>query len=81
MILEEEREQKNFISFVEDYCDLNPTYEQKGIRKLHHDFNTQKYNRQTSSHEDYFSMTFYDHINGLVSTSVYNCRRNKQDKI
>ena len=39
--LEEERDQEKLIYFVEDYCELTPTYEQKGTRKLYHDFNTQ----------------------------------------
>ena len=67
MKLEEERDQENFISYVEAYCELTPTCEQKGIRQLHHDFNKKKSNRQTNYDEDYFSMTLSEHSNGLAS--------------
>ena len=39
MILEEERYQENFISYVDNSYDLPPTDGKQGIRKLHHDFN------------------------------------------
>ena len=58
MKLEEERYQKNFISYVDTYYNVTLTYEQKGLRQLHHDFNKQKINHQTSYYEDYFIMTF-----------------------
>ena len=70
MKLVDKRFQDNFISYVDTYYDLNPTNEKKGIRQIHHNFNKQKSNRQKSSHEDYFSMTFSDHSNGLASTIV-----------
>ena len=53
MKVEEEIYQENFISCVGDYYELTPTYEHKGTRKLCHDFNEQKSNRQTNSHEDF----------------------------
>ena len=37
--LEEERDQENFVDCVEAYFRLTPSDEQKGIRKLHEDFN------------------------------------------
>ena len=40
----------NFISYVENYCDLTPTSENKGIRLLHHDFNKQASECQTNYH-------------------------------
>ena len=78
--LEEERDQENFISYVEAYYELTPRYEKKGIRQIHHDFNKNKSNHQTTSHEYYFSTTFSEHSNGLYSIIVFNCDRNKQDK-
>ena len=80
MKLEEERDQENFISYVEAYYEPTPTYEHKGIRQLHHDFNKQKSNRQITSHEDSFRTTFSEHSNGIDSTILCNCGRNKQDK-
>ena len=37
--LEEERDQENFVDFVEAYFQLTPSDEEKGIRELHEDFN------------------------------------------
>ena len=81
MKLEEEIGQENFIPYVESYYDLTPTYEQKGIRKIHHDLNKQNSNRKTSYHEDYFRMTFSQNSNGLSSAIMFNCVRNKQENI
>ena len=67
-------------SYFEAYYELTPTYEQKGISQLHHDFNKQKSNCQTSSHEYSFSTTFSENSNGLASTTVWNFGRNKQEK-
>ena len=50
MKLEEEKYQETFISYVEAYYKVDPTYEQKGIRQLHHDYNKQKSDHQTSFH-------------------------------
>ena len=44
--LEEERDQENFVEYVEAYFHLTPSDEQKEIRELHEDFNKQTYNRQ-----------------------------------
>ena len=60
------------ISYVEAYYKLTLTYDQKKIRQIHHDFNKQKYNRQTSYHGFYFSMTFSEHINGIASIITCN---------
>ena len=54
--------------------------EQKGVREIHEDFNTQTYNRQTTSHQDSLCMSISDHINGLASTIEFNCNNKKQDK-
>ena len=70
MKLEELRDQENFISYFEAYSELTPTYQQKRIRHIRHDVNKQKYNVQTTSHGDSFSVTFSDHSNGVVSTIV-----------
>ena len=51
------------------YYELTLKYEQKGIKKLHREFNKQKHNRQTSYIEYSFRMTFCDHSNGLASKS------------
>ena len=67
MKLEEERDQEKLISDVEAYYELTLMYGQKGISQLYHEFNKQKYNRQTSSHEYYFSTTFSENSNGLAS--------------
>ena len=39
MKLEGERDQANFISYVETYYNLTLTYENIGIKQIHHDFN------------------------------------------
>ena len=44
--VEEVKEQENFIAYVEDYFQLTPSDEQKGIREIHQDFKKQTYNRQ-----------------------------------
>ena len=67
--------------YVEAYYKLTSTYEQKGIRKLFHDFSKQKSNHQTSYHYDHLRMTFSEHINGLSFTITFNCGRKKQDKL
>ena len=54
--------------------------EKKGISQIHHDFNKQTSNRQTSSHADYFGMTFSDHSNGLAYNILWNGGGNKQEK-
>ena len=50
--LEEVRDVENFIDYVEDYFQLSPSYEQKGVRELHVEFNKQTYNHQKTSHQD-----------------------------
>ena len=75
--LEEERDQKNFVDYVEAYFQLTPPDEQKGVRELHEDFNTQTYNRQTTSHQDSFCMSISEHSNGLDSTIEFNCNKQK----
>ena len=42
--LEEERYVETFIEYVDDYFQLTPPYEQKGVRELYEDFNKQTYN-------------------------------------
>ena len=42
--LEEERDVENFIDYVEDYFQLTPSDEQKGLRDLHEDFKKKTYN-------------------------------------
>ena len=78
---EEERNQENFVSYVEDYYELNQKYKKNGISQIHHDFNKQKFNHQTSYREDSLKITLSKHINGLASTITCNYGRNKQDKI
>ena len=80
MKLEEEIIQGKIISYFEAYYDLTMKNKSKGIRKLHHDFNTQTYNRETSSQEDSFIMTFSEHSNALASTIVCNYSGNKNYK-
>ena len=36
--LEEDKQQENFVDYVEDYFQLTPSDEQKGIRELHEEF-------------------------------------------
>ena len=49
--LEEERDVEKFIDYVEDYFQLTPPDEQKGVREIHEDFNKKSYYRQsTASH-------------------------------
>ena len=78
--LEEEREVGNFTDYVEAYFKLTTSYEQKGVRELHHDFNKQTYNRQTTSHQDSFLMSISNHINDLAPTIDFKFNRKKQDK-
>ena len=80
MKLEEERDLEKFIDYVEDYFQLTPSYEQKGVMDLHEDFNKQIYNRQRTSHQDFFCMSISEHSNGLSSTIDFKCNREKQDK-
>ena len=54
--LEEQRDVENFIYYVEDYFQLMPTDEQKGVREICEDLNKQTYNRQTTSRQDSFCM-------------------------
>ena len=37
--LEKERDEEKFIDYVEDYFQLTPSDEHKGVRELHEDFN------------------------------------------
>ena len=60
-----------FIYYVEDYFQLTPSDEQKGVRELYQDFNKQTYNRQTTSHQDLFCMSIFDHRNGLASAIYF----------
>ena len=61
MKLEEERDTENFFDYVEDYFQLTPPDEQKGVRELYDDFKKQGYNRQTTSHQDSLCMSISDH--------------------
>ena len=78
--LEEERDQENFVGYVEACFQITPSDEQKGIRELHEDFNKQTYTHQTTSHQDLLCMYIYEHSNGLASTIDFKCNRKKQDK-
>ena len=78
--LEEERDVENFINYVEDYFQLTPRDEQKGVRELHEDFNKQTYNRQTTYHQDSICMSISKHSNGLASTIEFKCNKKKQEK-
>ena len=77
MKLEEERDVENVIDYVEAYFRLTPPDEQKGVRELHEDFNKQKYNCQTTSHQDSFCMSISEHSNGLASTIECKCDKKK----
>ena len=70
MKLEEGNYQEKFISRVKFYYELTKIYQQVVIRQLHHHFNTQQTNHQTTSYKDYFSTTFSVRSNGLDSTIV-----------
>ena len=76
--LEEEKDVKNFIKYVEDYFQLTPSDEQKVVMELHEDSKKQTYNRQKTSHQDSFCMSISKHINGLASTIDFNCNREKK---
>ena len=78
--LEEERDVENFIDYVEDYFQLTPSDEQKGVREIHQGVNKQTYNRQKTSHQDSFCMSIYKQSNGIASTIDLKCNRKKQDK-
>ena len=78
--LEEERDVENFNDCVEDYFQLIPPDNQKGVRGIYEDFNKQTYNRQTTSHQDSFRMSISEHSNGLASTIEFKCNKKKQDK-
>ena len=80
MKLEEGKYQEKCISYIETYYYLTPTNENKVIRQPCHNFNKQTSNRQRSYHEYYFSMNFYEYSNGLASTIVWNCSRDKHEK-
>ena len=77
--LEEGNDQEKFVDYVEDYCQLTPSYEQKGVRKLHQYFK-KKLLCQTTYHQDLFCMYISEHSNGLSSTIEFRCNRKKQDK-
>ena len=57
-----------------------PPDEQKGVRELYDDFNKQGYKRETTSHQDSFSMCVSEHRNGLASTIECKCDKKKKDK-
>ena len=76
--LEEERDVENFIDYVEDYFQLTPPDEQKGVRELHEDFNKETYNCQTISRQDLFYMSISEHINGLAFTIEFKCNKKKR---
>ena len=78
--LEEERDQKNFVDYVEAYFQLTPPDKQKGVRELYEDFKKKTYNRQTTSHQDSFCMSISEHSNGLASTIECRWDKKKQDK-
>ena len=73
--LDEEKEQENFVDYVQDYFQLTASDERKGIRELHKDFKKQKSHRQTTSHQDSFCMPISEHSNGLDSTVDFKCKR------
>ena len=58
--LEEERDLERFIDNVEDYFQLTPSDEQKGVRELYESFKKQTSHRQTTSHHDSFCMSISD---------------------
>ena len=66
-IIKEKRHGK-FIDYVEDYFQLTPSDEQKGIRELHQDYKKPKSHHQKLSHQDSFCMSISKHSNGLAST-------------
>ena len=71
--LEEERDVEKFIDCVEDYFQLTQPDKQKVVRELYDNFKKQGYNRQTTYHQDSFSMCISEHINGLASTIECKC--------
>ena len=77
--VEEVKEQENFIAYVEDYFQLTPSDEQKGIKELHQDFKKQTHNRQKTSHQ-YSFCEISEHSNGLPITIFFKCNRGKHDK-
>ena len=52
--LEQEKDQENFVDYVEACFQLTPSDEQKGIKEQHEDFNKQTHNRQKTSHHYLF---------------------------
>ena len=80
MIIEKEKDQENFIYYVEDKYQLSPIYQQKWIRQLNHDFKRKNPNAETKIHEAYFNMTFYDNSDVLESTTTCTYSSNKQVK-
>ena len=78
--LEENLYVENFIDYVEGYFQLKPPDEQKRVREIYDDFNKQGYNRQTTSHQDSFSMCISEHSNGLASAIECKCDKKKQGK-
>ena len=66
---------EKLIDYVEDYFQLIPSDEQKGIRELLEEFKKQTYNHQTNYHQDSFCMSISEHINGLASTIDFKCNR------
>ena len=70
-------DQEKFISVVEAYHELSFLGDQKGINQHHHEFKNQKSEHQTTFHETYFSMTFYDNRKVISSTIVCTFSSNK----
>ena len=66
--LEEEIDDENFIDYVEDYFQLTPSDEQKGVMELHEEFKKQTYNCQTTSQKDSFCMSNFEHRNVIAPT-------------
>ena len=54
---EEVKEQENSVAYVEDYFQITPPDEQKGVREIHEDFNKQTYNCQKTFHQDSFCIS------------------------
>ena len=77
--LEEETDVEKFINYVEDYFQLTPSDEQKGVREILGDFNKQTYKRQTTSHQDSFCVSISEHNNDLASTNEFKFNKKKQD--
>ena len=78
--LEEERDVEKFIDYVEDYFQLTPPDEQKGVRELYEYFKKETYNRQTNYNQDSLFMSISKHSNGIAYTIECKCDKKKQDK-